>query len=1175
MKRFSRVCSLIIVASVVFTVLAGCAGRKNRDADETFFTSFRDIPGVTAAEIAAIEDLQKRIDFFVYAANYGTEAFHNADGEVQGFTAYFCEWLSQLFEIPFEPQIFEWNELINGLEDGTVDFTGDLTANPERRKKYEMTDDIAQRQIISIRLPGSASFREIAETRPLRYAFLDDTTTIDDIRERETFDYEEFFVDDYFEAYEMLARGEVDAFFDESPAEASFEFFGEVTASVFFPIIYSPVSLATQNPDFKAIISVVDRALENGAMHLLKNLYNQGHHDYLRHKLFMHLTDEEREYIKNNPVIPFASETTNYPVSFFDDRTGNWEGIAHDVIREIEKLTGLVFEKQNDETAHWPELLSMLESGKASMITELIPSNERIGSFLWSEVDFFQNHFILISKAEFRDIATNEILYIKTGVARNSAHSAIFRNWFPNHRNLIEFDNFYEALDAMERGEIDVVAASEHHLLVMTNYRELVGYKANFIFPFYFDSTFGFNINEEVLSTIITKAMILIDVDNISGAWLRRTYDYRIRLAQERIPFILGVGMLSVGFIFSIIIMVRKQMEGQRLEKLVEIRTNELSEAVDVAQEASRVKTEFLANMSHEIRTPMNAIIGMAEILEHEKLKEHQMSHVKDISISAHSLLGIINDILDMSKIEAGKLELNPADYNFNQLMDNIVSMFTHVAGNKNLDFLYEVAEGLPDYLFGDDIRLKQVLVNLCGNAVKFTKEGHVKLSVTTNGGLSTRGHMLVFKIADTGAGIHKEDLPKLFNAFEQVDTSKNRNVVGTGLGLSICKSFIEMMGGEITVESEYGSGTVFTVSVPVVSGNSANVRKDDNIKHEDNISAPDAKILVVDDNEFNLKVASGLLSLQGINAVTVDSGAKAIEWVKANDYDIVFMDHMMPEMDGIETTKRIREAGYIDLPIIALTANAIKSARDMFLSNGFNDFISKPIDSLELIKILKEWLPAEVVNEAAAEPHTHSGDADDGFISLLEKIEEIDVEVGLERVSGIAKMYRDSIVFFNKRLPAECAKMSEALRAEDMHIFAITVHAIKSSLSTIGVMTLSETAGELEAAAKSNHGDYCAEHYPPLEEKLHALHERLAEIFPDEDIATEKEAGDEALLRDCVEKALSAAEDFDSDWGRESLKPLTDYDFGDETNALIGAALEAFNDFNCSEATEKLKLIK
>ena len=1063
MSLYKRISALIIAAVMLLAVISGCAGRRSNIEEDIFFTSFREIPGVTGEEIAAIEALQESRDYFIFAGNHSTEMFET-EGEIRGFTTLLCQWLSDLFEIPFIPQISEWDDLINGLENGSVDFTGELTANAERRAKYFMTDDIAQRLIIYLRPANAEPLQEIAEHRPLRFAFLDGTTTVDIVAEHEHREFEVFPVGDYLHAFELLEEGTIDAFFDESPAEAAFDYFGPVTANVFYPIIFSPVSLSAQNPELKPIIDIVQKALENTAINHMKFLYTEGRQEYLRHKFYLLLTDKEREFIRTSSGVPFAAETTNYPVSFFDSRTKQWEGIAIDLIREIENLSGLSFVRVNDENTYWPELLKMLENGQASMITELMQIDEREGMFLWAENYYLRDVLALISKSELHNIHINEILYLTIGLIKDTAHSDMFLSWFPNHRHTIIYDNTAAALDALERGEVDMVMTREYHLLIMTNYRELVGYKSNFLFDAHFDVTFGFNKNEEILASIVTKAMSLIDVEGISGQWLRRTYDYRLRLAQERIPFMVGMAILSIGLVFVLIIVIRKRNEGLRFERLVEIRTEELSKnqkklviAVEAAEKANNAKTEFLANMSHEIRTPMNAIIGMSEILEHEELNDRQMSFVNDINTSAHSLLGIINDILDMSKIEAGKLELNPVDYDFEQFIDNIASMFTHVVGAKGIGFKYEKVGEIPKYLYGDDIRLRQIITNICGNAIKFTDNGYVKLSVTTN------DDMLIIKIEDTGMGIRKEDLPKLFLAFEQVDKVKNRSIVGAGLGLTICKSLIKMMDGEITVESEYGHGTAFNVTLPIIIGDDENIRKNDSERAAYTIRAPGAKILITDDNEFNLRVASGLLQLMEIDAETADSGYKAIELVKKNDYDIVFMDHMMPEMDGIEAMHKIRALGgrQGNMVIIALTANAANNAREMFLEQGFDDFISKPIDIDELCYALETYLPASKVQTGVSEADRKAYKSEED------------------------NLRRKSIVTFVNEYRDAYEGLVYLLESGDTTTAHRIAHTLKSAAGYLGKKELQEAAASLESSLMNDPAGHTPQQLAVLKSEL------------------------------------------------------------------------------------------
>jgi len=596
--------------------------------------------------------------------------------------------------------------------------------------------------------------------------------------------------------------------------------------------------------------------------------------------------------------------------------------------------------------------------------------------------------------------------------------------------------------------------------------------------------------------------------------------------------------------------------------------------AKHAAEAASTSKSAFLSNMSHEIRTPMNAIIGMTDLLTHEPLNERQMSYINDINLSAHSLLSLINDILDLSKIESGKLTLNPVNYDFNELIYNITSMFSYVAQKKGLEFRFESSGDLPEYLYGDDLKLRQVLTNICGNAVKYTEKGHIRLKVSVSGG------NLVFEISDTGIGIRKEDIKKLFNAFERAETDKNRGIVGTGLGLSISRSFVEMMGGHILIDSEYEQGSVFTIIIPAVLGNKAEVKSSKNLKKEQTLYAPNASILVVDDNEFNLKVAEGLLGLFKIKAKTASSGKKAIEMVQKNEFDLVFMDHMMPEMDGIEAAGKIRKLGaqYASLPIVALTANAVQGVKEMFLSNGFNGFISKPIEIQELGGILREWLPPEKIEEknpAALNVESQNDEPASDFMRALEKIDEINTEIGLSRVSGMENMYSETLEAFTGAILSNCNAMSTGLANGDMQRLAISVHAMKSALSTIGAMKLSEAAARLETAAKDKDIEYCITRFPAFNEKLLSLHKQLSVIFPEKKTESRKEGGDAIFLYDNINKALLAVSDFDRDSGHKAINDLLAYDFGKENNALLESAAGAFRDFDYTAATDFLNKLQ
>jgi signal transduction histidine kinase/DNA-binding response OmpR family regulator len=592
------------------------------------------------------------------------------------------------------------------------------------------------------------------------------------------------------------------------------------------------------------------------------------------------------------------------------------------------------------------------------------------------------------------------------------------------------------------------------------------------------------------------------------------------------------------------------------------------------SDEASRLKSSFLANMSHEIRTPMNSIIGISELLMNSHLAERDKKFVNDIHVSANSLLSIINDILDMSKIEAGKYELNPVHYDFLELVDDVVSMFMFVAKNKGIEFIFSNVGEMPVIVYGDDIRLRQVLTNICGNAVKFTESGSIWFNVTTI------DDKIKFEVKDTGIGIRQDELPNIFRVFEQSTNEKSRRTTGTGLGLPISKAFIDMMSGKIDVESEYGKGSVFTVTIPLVLGDPTEIKRSEDYYDSFGIIAIGANVLVVDDNEYNLRVAVGLLELFGIDAHTASSGKEAIEMVSQSEYDLVFMDHMMPEMDGIEATAMIRKLGeeYKNLKIIALSANAIQGAREMFLHNGFDGFVSKPIEIHSLIKTLIECLPSEKVEHIPEyNPDTSITDKIgdlDAFIESLNNVSEINVEVGLFHVDNHKEMYRGNLKFFYNKLITDCDKLSASLKSRDLSEFSIIVHGTKSALASIGATSLSAMALKLETASNNNDIEYCAEQFPHFLKRLTALYQQLEDVFSDDTVVTEKEIGNSQHIRNSVENAKKATDIYDNDAAIEIICELQAYDFGNDTGVLLEDALTALKHYKYNEAKEILSKI-
>jgi signal transduction histidine kinase/DNA-binding LacI/PurR family transcriptional regulator/CheY-like chemotaxis protein/HPt (histidine-containing phosphotransfer) domain-containing protein len=559
----------------------------------------------------------------------------------------------------------------------------------------------------------------------------------------------------------------------------------------------------------------------------------------------------------------------------------------------------------------------------------------------------------------------------------------------------------------------------------------------------------------------------------------------------------------------------------------------------EAAQAASEAKSQFLTNMSHEIRTPMNAVLGMTELLLSEDLNKRQQGYAEDIRTSAMALLDIINDILDISKIQSGKMTLNPAHFDFSALIDNICSMVRFLITGKELVFETETRGEIPKYLYGDDVRLRQVLLNVLGNAVKFTNVGYVRLTVVAS------DEEIRFTVSDTGIGIRREEIPRIFDAFMQADDVQSRNRKGTGLGLSISKSLVEMMGGHISAESEYGEGTIFRIDIPKVIGDGAKIRHAD--AGENVVFTPAVKVLAVDDNLINLNVVCGLLRLCNVTVFTAESGREAVEMAGRDRYDLIFMDHMMPEMDGLEAAKALREKG-VKAPIIALTANAVTRAKEMMLAAGMDDFLPKPIVRSALNEMLVKWLPGSEFTRQKIEP---TGDGDKmpekqkKFWDAVKKIESLSVRVGLERVSGKYDAYREMLHLSVKEIERCCGKLDRYLAAGDLRNFTIEAHSMKSSLANLGAMGLSGEANGLEAAAARSDGAFCATNLAPFLGALGDLGGKIKEAFSELEEGSDPVAAPPELGL-ILARLKGAMDEIEYVRINEELKNLDGLDMGD-----------------------------
>jgi len=1223
-----RFLNIFLLFSIVF--FSGCVRNEKKQFDDiNVFSDYRQIPGVTKEEIQAIEQLREKTDFFTYAMPLSIEAFTGENGEIRGFTALFCNWLTELFNIPFKPQLFEWLDLLEGLDTGEISFSGELTWTQPRSKIYHMTTDIASRPLKYFRLAGSRPLSDIARERLIRCGFIEGTSTILTVSSELTAgNFEVVTLSDVSLVYDALKSGKIDAFYYSGTIAINFIRYNDVISYDFYPLIYRPVSLTAKDDSLKPIISVMEKLLQNGGLRHLVKLYNQGEHEYQKFKLQTQLTAEEREYIKNNPLIPIGVDPGDYPSSFYDPRDKKWKGSFIDIMDEVEYLTGLTFKRMNDEKSVWSDILQMLEDGKIKMAPDVIQTPDRMNRFLWPDTEMLTDNFALISNTDFPDIKVNEILYVKVGLVKNTAYASIFKKWFPNHLNNIEYESMDTALKALQKGEVDMVMANQRSLLYLTHYMELPYYKENVVFDYVINTHLGFNLNEEILCSIISKALNSIDSKGISDYWLKKTYDFRSKLAEAQMPWIIGAVIMSLCIVaLFLTLFVRSKSEGKRLKALVNKRTHELAvhqntistlfdsipdlifmkdlnirfthcnkafldhfnkkledivghfsedclgvtaedaanydsldrqvymegkaitveeiipcydgtrtlyetikmpltvdnkivgilaiarditkrkEMEEAALAASLAKSSFLANMSHEIRTPMNAILGVTEILiQYESLPSEIEEGLGKIYSSCDLLLGIINDILDFSKIEAGKLDIMPAEYKLASMINDSVQLNMMRIGSKPIEFELNLDENVLSNLIGDEIRIKQVLNNMLSNAFKYTEAGKVILTVETEipANLEANDRVtLVLRVQDTGHGMTKKQLARLFEEYARFNQEKNHTVEGTGLGLAITQRLLSLMNGEISVESELGIGSTFVVRLPQIYVDREVIGKElaENLrkfrlnymtqKRWGQITRdpmPYGSVLVVDDVETNLYVASGLMKLYRLQIDTAMSGQEAINKIENGKiYDIVFMDHMMPEMDGIEAAEKLRAMGY-KAPIVALTANAVAGQADIFLHKGFDDFISKPIDirqlDIVLNKLVRDKQPQDVI-EAARKLKAE--------LNASAEIPAQDDSILRESFIRDARKAADWL---------DEHKDSNYNDDETLRKFTVFVHGMKSSLFNISEKELSAKALELEKYGREKNTEMIKKSAPDFTGNLRALLKKLESMNTSEDSA-------------------------------------------------------------------------
>ena len=1247
MKKIKK--SLYLVLAAIIILLTACSPANQREhVIQRTYQSYREIPGVTQEDIAAIDDLLTKKPELLCGFPLSTEAFYSEDGSVGGFVSLLYGRMSELFGFTFNYQVCDWDQLLEKIESKEIDLTAEFTPTPARLENYFMTEPIIQRAIKVFTKKG-IELKDIAKKRPIRCAFITGSTIYPLVDASWDIPFEPVFIDGESEIANYFINDEIDAYIDESVMESLFDSYNFIESTEYYPLNYSPVSLTTANPELAPIINVMQKYLRNGGLAELSELYSLGNKDYLRQQLYTLLTEEEKAYIQQHnsdtSAVSMACEIDDYPSCFYNLQEKEFQGSAIDVMNKITDLTDLRFTPETQPHTAWAELLLGLENGEYAFTNELIQTASRQGRFLWADEPYYTNNYALISRADYPDIDINQIVFHRVGLVEGTAFSDLFLEWFPNSLDTKFYTNNIEALAALEKGEIDLIMMSQNLLLYITNYLEKPYFKANIVFDYSMGSYFGFNKNEAVLCSIISKAQQYVDTQRISESWRRKVFDYENKMLKDMIPYaIIFSCLLVAALVVAIVLFLKNRGTSKNFEKLVMDRTAELAlqtstlttifesipdlvfckdlnsnftrcnrsfekhfgrreadiigkndaeafglsadmvntyqeidmrvvrlgesvvveeiipladgtlplfetiktplmqdgkvvgimgisrditqrkaaeetlkltldnlntciyiteletgkilfinekmskefggnvglgsicwevlqtgftkrcdfcpvphllesgdeycvweehntvtgrhyentdsiikwhdgrlvhmqHSVDITdavklkrdlEDASHAKSDFLSRMSHEIRTPLNAIIGMNNIaLGSNDIEKAHQCHKKIDAASKH-LLGLINDILDMSKIEADKFELSSSEFNFEKTLMNIINVTNFRAEEKRLELVVNLSKNVPTAMLGDELRLSQVITNLLSNAVKFTPEnGAVILNVEKVAEGDDEVTLLI-DVTDTGIGISEEQQTRLFTSFEQADGSISRKFGGTGLGLAISKRIVELMGGSIWIESELGKGAKFVFTIKL--------KKAKEIAREklaSNINRENLRVLAVDDSEETLLSFAHIMNSRHLPCDVASSGFEALEMIKkAGDkpYNIFFIDWQMPEMNGIELTEKIKAITGDNAVVFMISVADWNTIEAEATVAGVNSFLSKPIFPSSLVNAINSCLGTE---SAKTELHTQSKNSIPNFSSYSILIAE-DIEINQEIMVAVLEETGIAIEFAN-----------------------------------------------------------------------------------------------------------------------------------------------------------------
>jgi signal transduction histidine kinase/CheY-like chemotaxis protein/HPt (histidine-containing phosphotransfer) domain-containing protein len=848
----------------------------------------------------------------------------------------------------------------------------------------------------------------------------------------------------------------------------------------------------------------------------------------------VYLTQEEQDFIALHPVVRVGIDTSFAPFEFLDEQK-RYVGIAPDFLQLVAERTGLTFEPAKD--VPYAEAQRMVLNGELDLLPTLGWTPERETMFLLT-APYYSYRIALVmrhgspitnlSDVRGRRIAvqgrTSNETYIST------AMDAIASPYPTEEEALLAVA---EGREESMLGYLPTVAYLIRRL-GLSNLRYV-----SFDGDRYCSFVMGVRRDWPELESILDKALSSItqgERQSIQSRWIRLD---STGVREKQLVILLSFLVIVFLSVVSAValkahrqkkeIAHRKQIETY-LESMVADRTHELAEQTALAVDASRAKSSFLARMSHEIRTPMNAIIGMSEIALREEKTPKIKELVADIRQASHSLLAIVNDILDLSKIESGKMEVQQAGYDLASCLNDVLAIVHVRLDEKRLDLDVQIDEQMPAHLVGDKNRLRQVLLNLLSNAVKFTDCGTIGFKATWRRldepcppvrDAKGQTHPLVgeppficlltFEVEDTGIGIKPADISRLFTDFEQLGQRSAASVQGTGLGLAIARNLCRMMGGDITVRSEFGKGTRFTATLRQRCNEYAPMgRLDRPLATPDHANAPEAflapdfRILLVDDSPVNLKVAEGLLARYGVSITSCTSGRDALALADTLDFDMVLMDHMMPDMDGVQAMKLMRalpDGRYRTLPFIAFTANVVSEAKELFASSGFDDVLGKPVDLHKLHELMERWVPPDkrLSPEDAAKRRpqrpggaTNRSEADRLSLTLDPRESVVDVSGGIKLYGS--ETFWQLLETFAQHTPKLIADLRKGWKREPV-AYRIAVHSLKSTCFAIRAFTVGRLAELTEMAFIANDESSLEKWHTPLLNSAERLVEDVTQM--------------------------------------------------------------------------------